>query len=530
MDDAVSGLVAVEDIPADVKYGAILMKDYGNALMLSSTTPTAYAYRSTSFTVAKDGYKKLTANVFVDELDGYGASLVLKKGNKVISSIEGIKSTGAYSFYIKSAKADSSLNIEIWLGQLDRTNNASRLASGCFFVSDVTLVDSTEEEFTAKNTVYNAVRLNGNAADAKLATVDLTNALSLFDSYDQGALKTPFGWSLAKGASSTVSYGIIDTFNDRGELISSSFDNDDKQYLFVLNNIVPTASEVALDGEFNLTADKYYTLTVSAKVNLPADLNDKAVGAFIRLSSADNLRFEFKDTTEKVDEIVYDNFRTFTFYIKAPNTDTTTSLFVGMGGDVLPNQHCAGWLYINDIALTEISAVDYDEACDGVKGDNVIINDYAIRADLTTKTENEPEKPNDAKPSSDTAWWLVPSILLAVAVVLAVVGSFIRKAIENRKPRRKANKTVARASYDRRNLIDKEESEKKETTSEEDTFVDFDDEAEEATKAETTEEVTEAETDEEAAEASEETAEEVTEEETAEETSEATEDKPEDAE
>lgn len=62
------------------------------------------------------------------------------------------------------------------------------------------------------------------------------------------------------------------------------------------------------------------------------------------------------------------------------------------------------------------------------------------------------ETTEPTEPSGGLEWWLIPSILLAVAVIIAIVGSFIRKRIESRPKKADVSK---QSSYDRRRLTEK---------------------------------------------------------------------------
>lgn len=100
--------------------------------------------------------------------------------------------------------------------------------------------------------------------------------------------------------------------------------------------------------------------------------------------------------------------------------------------------------YIN---LEKIESIDYEEATSDLKDDENKIDDFTMRANFAAAKE---EDSTENTQKGEIAWWLVPSILLGVAVVIAVIGTFIRKKIENR-PKKPVNPST-RSSYDRRNL------------------------------------------------------------------------------
>lgn len=435
-DDAVSGIVPVSEINP--------VEDWGNVLKLSSSTETAFCYRSSDFTASASSYNKLSVSLTASDLKGYGANLVLKRGGKVVATIEKITKTGVYTFYIKGGAADSTMCVELWLGLNDRSQNTTKLASGTVYFTEVAYkTDSTEDEFNAKAEQYkhdrssDVVKYGVNSAAVSLGTEDLT----LYDSYDNDdAYKTPYNWSLSKG-SGVVKYGV-----------------DEIEGALVLHNVTKTYSSVTLDNTFALEADKYYKFSVQVKTSFSEEAiaDEKAVGAYVKLTNGD-YRFDFKSTSVTVDSITdNDAYRTYNFYIKAPSSATTTAIVLGLGDGAKTNKNIEGKVYIKNIALEDISNVDYEELTKDLKDDENLIDEYSMRVNLAASAADDSNADNaDDSATDDTtdtqshelAWWLIPSILLAVAVVIAVVGSIIKKAIEN-KPKKVDKKK--HASYDRR--------------------------------------------------------------------------------
>lgn len=434
-DDAVSGLVPVSEIdPID---------DWGNVLKLSSASNTAFCYRSSDFTVSASSYNTLAVSLEAKSLSGYGANLVLKRGGKVVSTIEKITESGTYTFYIKGGAEDSTMAVELWLGLNDRDKNATKLASGTVYFTEVAFSSgSTEEIFNAKAAQYkhdravDELKYGVRSAAVSLGTEDFT----LYDSYDDGEIKTPYTWTLSKGAG-VVKYGVVEGAENEGAL--------------VLKNVTKTYSSVTLDNTFALAADSYYKFSMSVKTVFPEDEleNDKSVGAYVKLTNGD-YRFDFKSTAVTVDSITdNDAYRTYTFYIKSSSEASTTAVVLGLGGSEKSNQSVTGTVYIKDIVLESISNIDYEDVTKDLKDDENAIDDYTMRVNLADATSTDDSNTDDDTNADDTnssneiAWWLIPSILLAVAVVIAVVGSIIKKAIEN-KPKKKDNKK--HVSYDRR--------------------------------------------------------------------------------
>lgn len=459
MSKATHGLV-----PANAAAGKL----YGNMLMLSSDIETAYGYKSTFFSLAADSYNELSVNVYVPgALSGYGANLVLKCEEKTVSTIEKITKSGTYKFYISNEIEDYTYNIELWLGLADRSSNASKLASGTVYFTEVTLnTDSTEDTFNAKAESYASQRTNDEVKyGINFAVADLRteNLFSLYDSYDNSSVKRIYNWTLQTEGNAV--YGVYDAYNrsDDTSVVPAKFENGDKQYAIVLKHNVPTYSTLSFDNTFTATADSYYKLSVSVKTYFPQDyLADdcKAKGAHINMftTEGDNFGFEFKRTYD-VDtdhsDAKPESYRVYTYYLKTSSEDTEVGLTFSLGGTSKSYYATLGTLFINDISFELISNVDYDAAIANLDDDENFIDDYTQRAVFATTDDSDDDttdsSTDDDMSYSDTNWMLIPSILLFVAVIIAMAGWFIRKLIEKRRAVRKTAKARATvASYDRR--------------------------------------------------------------------------------
>ncbi len=494
-DNAVYGIIPVEDME---KVGFTADKNYGNVLKMSSTEDTAFCYRSEEFKAAASSFNALSVKLNADDLSGYGANLVLKKSDKVIATIEKITKSGTYTFYVKGATTESTLKLELWLGLNVRNGvNENKKASGTVYFTEVKLAtDSTEDVFNEKATAYATLRAQKSVREGvSFATVNLgAEDFTLFDSYTDGTVKYPYNWTSTNGGG-TVRYGIFDATNREDSVIAPTYKNGDKQYAVVLQNVSPTYSTMTLANSYTLEADKYYTVKVTAKVQFPDDYYtvedgertfNKPVGAYIVLTNGDDHKFSITSTATTVDSIVdNETFETFTFHIKAPSASANTSITLGLGGEKT-NEHVSGKIFVNDIVFEESSDIAFNGATEDA---------HTVLVDLSSASEDTDDDDTTAEVTTDSSleWWLVPSILLAVAVLIAIVGSLIRNIIENRP--KKVNKAKT-ASYDRRLVKDHKADKKADDGAVEvdDNFESFNDEPVSATEVETEEVTAEAET------------------------------------
>lgn len=451
-------------------------KTIGNVLTLKGDNVSA-VYASDTFTVAANGYSLVTVDVVAQNVIGYGATVTLKRDGGTIASIEKITETGRYNFYVKGAASAVTLTAELGFGKGEKT------ASGTVYFTRVGLLTAagnvtanglpgfnfaaTEDEFSEKSTAYETIRLTANV---KNVAISLGNEdMSLFDNYSTADLKAPYNWSLSTTDSANVFYGIVDS-KHRGDALKLpvSFKpyGDSYPYALAIVNGARAQSTVTLDNAYTLAADSYYKLTLAVKTyNIDPET---AVGAFVALGDD---KFTFTSTAKPIDGIEgdvttldpayvdYENYDLYSFYIKTGSEESKSNLTVGIGGSKNAH-HASGTLVVGYVNLESIESVDYEEATVDLAEDEKFIDSYNMRVDLSAATDED--ETEEVAQSGEVAWWLVPSILLAVAVVIAVVGTFIRKKIENR-PQKPHNPST-RSSYDRRNLTLPENDEVTEPT------------------------------------------------------------------
>ncbi len=477
--DVVSGIVSTEsehfDANRDNYNNAVNPTPGGaNVLMISSAENTAIAYRSAAVTTEADKVYVLSAALNTENLSGYGANLVLKNGNNVIATIENIKGGSGfktYNFYIDSGSASHSVTLEIWLGMNDRIDNATKLASGTMFVKDVSFKEYTQENFPTDYAAYSELTAkydnlrsigskNINFATYTFGKFDM----SAYDYYTNGVVKVPYNWNLTLGSKDNVVYGIFDYTSlpaeNRTE-IPDKFVNTESANngVLYLRNKAPGYSAISTNNAITLAENSYYLVQVAIKVDISKESleNEEIIGAGIALSNSLEKDFSFKNIKNtstqsddsNPDSTDYETFKTYSFYVKTTET-ADIGLAISLGDTLLPNKHCSGRVYVNDIKIIKINNVDYETAVADIDEDE----QYKMNVDLSTATEDPDE---EEKPKAEIAWWLIPSILFAVALLIAVIGTFIRKLLDRRAEKKSVQ---VKNSYDRKTTLNRIHNEK----------------------------------------------------------------------
>lgn len=203
--------------------------------------PTAYGYTSTSFTLAKGAYYKLsvdvlTHNIAGDESDGNKPGARIYLSSNTYAEFDGIDTKGewkTYEIYIEaSASASSTLSIMLGLGK-SSSSYSNGLTTGYAFFDNVLLEEiETTEEGTVPETIYQ------NAKDAELAdnsyiyttTLKVANGRFDFGTAGPSASAAPSNWSVVTGNSSDSSDSAPTSLGYNGIIDASFFTDEESAY------------------------------------------------------------------------------------------------------------------------------------------------------------------------------------------------------------------------------------------------------------------------------------------------------------
>ncbi len=309
-DNAVHGIIPTDSATFPTVSQAIpgIIRPSGNTfnvLLLSSKTPTAFCYQSQQITLSTDKANKLVVDLAVNNISGYGASLVLKTtdGN-VVSTIEGITDTNGvykpFTFYLDAPLADQTVNVEIWLGLNDRENNESKLSSGNVYVKQVSISEWTvpegsettvKQEYEAKLAEYKeAVKNRASVKALDYGVYSFASpTLDYYDAYTYAAndgYGKLYQWALSTADSSKVKSGMFNSDFMKNLTVYNGFDKKDLtgNMLYVYNTDY-NRTAYTYNNSLALVASKYYRLDVTLKVRLTDEIknNKDAVGAGISL-------------------------------------------------------------------------------------------------------------------------------------------------------------------------------------------------------------------------------------------------------
>lgn len=475
-DNAIYGIIPTdkdtfETISSDLPYVERPNENnLYNVLLLSSSTPTAICYQSSDITLSTDNANKLTVSLMVGRINGYGASLVLKTTDgDVISTIENITDTGrkfkTFTFYLAAPLSNQTVNVEIWLGLNDRFDNTRKLSSGNVYVKEVALNSWTAAEGSTVEAEYNDIlaqyKEKVNKPNA-LTTLDFgiysfaSPAIDYYDVYSYAqndGLSNLYRWTMSTENTSGVKSGVFNSdFIKPGFTVYDGFDKKDRSgsmlYIF---NTQKNRTTYSMDNSLSLVANQYYRIDVTLKVVLDKEMRDdkNAIGANVKLIGSTAAFENIKDTTtisDKTNEDSrdYETFQTYSFFVSTGNDGGTVRLEISLGGEARDN-YILGRLVVGDISMTEIDNLDYEAAQKDAK------NKKSIAVELSEATSDSSDNNTEA-PTREIQWWIIPTIIFSLALLVAVVLIIVLRIRDKIKQKRQKSVTYT-TDYDRSDVM-----------------------------------------------------------------------------
>ncbi len=486
--------------------------EYSRLLMIRSDGVTgnkdgiAVGYKSSAFSVSSDKVHKVEVTMLTENIEGYGANVVLKNGSNILATVERIQNTNGYKTYTiyidPLGKSLSNLSVEIWLGLYDKFDNTSKLSKGTIFVDkaevseadDINVADSqsnydnddTRENVKAKINEYESKFGSDGSPDFAIYSAS-DSAFNMFDHNDDSFLKAPYNWTLSTNnaeGTDAVAYGIFNGSEENSALFPDGYtqgkrivdkngtEEDANIYSLAIINKSPAMSRVTGTYNYRLESAAYYIITVYAKVDIPfsqkADRPDYK-GAYIGIDGTDYFCSDIKNSATVTDFYapetdVGDNFRKFTIYVHTAGDEdsedmVSVNLSFGIGGSAR-GERAVGSLIINGVTVTKGTVGAFEEAMAELESGNSLSQKYSVIADYAATQDNDDEDtdegdtPDEQTPNTGDNWYVYISIILAVVVLIAIVAFAVRYFAKKRK--KDYSDPNIKVSYDRAKTLAKQ--------------------------------------------------------------------------
>ena len=388
--------------------------DTNNILLMRNVNKTFQSITSNAFDVASNSYYKLSFayNIIETNSETDIFNVYVKDENNQtlysdqnISRTEGVWKT--YTIYINTKAYSNKLNLILTLGQEDET------ARGIVYLDNVVL--AKQENMTADE--YNQLAKTNNVLDFQEGNFNLVE-------YDKDGIYTPLRYTESEKSDYAFG-GMIDAedASDAYEIEKSPNNTSALNYIMMLQTFDEATYSLTAKDSLSLTADSYYKFSIDVKVQGSNILNankedyESKFGAKFALSGLD----------QQIEGIVSSEWTTYTIYVACTySTDVEIQFSL-----VSLDNNTSGIAYFDNYKYEVIDSDTYNLAK---------LNTTDTETNLFVDETDEAEDPDTSTPANlEYIWYLIPTLILAVALILALVAYFLKKLKIKKWEKRKIN-------------------------------------------------------------------------------------------
>ena len=405
-----------------------LISSNNNVLMIYNGANSTQTYSSTSKSLTANKYYKVTTfvNTRISGNSNNGATIVAKTGSIILGQADNINTNGNWQkveFYIHTPNNSVNVTFDLGLGYGNKT------ASGYAFFDNI-LVESAdaENDFSNRFGEY-SVASNGSVS------IDLTNPM--LTSTTNKDFNAPVLYSGNNKGGVEVNAGIIDLTGELNMINSvnhetlSDVDWDNKNALAIFSMLNEDIYyEYTSVISYSFESGKYYKMTFElftdgigqVEKDEMYDNGVLAQGVNVQLTNLENAKFNYITSDGKWTE--------YEIYIGV-DTSATANLVFSMGSEFTG---CFGRALLGNIQLSEIEENEFSASSN---------SSTTLKVETVATEDEEPEEVKE-KSGNNFSWVYIPTILTFLAIVVAVVGVFVRRNIKFKK-----RVKTGRAEYDR---------------------------------------------------------------------------------
>lgn len=381
-------------------------------------------FTSKNFTLSANSYYYLSFKVATSILDG-NVSFTMKTtadNPSIIYKQENISSHNEWAKYTAYIKTGS----ESYDAVIELTSSAQ----GEAYFDEIIVKSSTEETYNANKDL--------------LPTLDYSNdSFEAFNDGNSDLYKAPYNWTAnaLNNDFNLSKFGITNPKTNPEITDSIALAKDGNSVLYINNYLADTYLYYTKNTAISLSASTYYKISVWVKTdNITSELSTLPEGS--KLGATVILKYG-----EKSQEFLGINtngeYREVIFYI-CPAEATNLNITLGLGN---AKTSASGSVYFDNLTVSTIASYEeYESEYAEISKDENIISASIVEKETTPKVEEEPK----TEPTVGQVDWLViPSLITAIAIFVALVGFIIRKYYTSRKHKK------IKTSYDRKKTLNK---------------------------------------------------------------------------
>ncbi len=390
--------------------------DTNNVLKMSNITETYQTVTSEDFDVSASKYYKLSFAYKLSGAEDNGLLNVYVKDSdsNTLYSSKNIYKTNEnwnnYEIYISTNAYTNSLNICIGLG------NSENLVVGTLYLDNIVIKE--QADMTAEQ--YAQIAQNNNVLDFQEGSFNL---IQTNDSGIHTALR--FNGSLTRGeqtsdASPLAIGGIIDGSLNEFDVENSPNNENVLKYMMMIKTFADAEYSMTAKDTLSLTNGSYYKFTIDIKTVFTGDLTKEK----------DNFGAEFGLTgiDQKISNIISEEWQTYTIYV---NCTTSTDVNLKFALNSL-NLNTSGMAFFDNYKYEVIDSDTFN--VDHTQYSN--LSNYLFVGDTDKKEDSNADS---SSANLDYIWYVIPSLILAFAILLALISYLTKKVRIKKWEKRKVN-------------------------------------------------------------------------------------------
>lgn len=380
-----------------------------NVYMMFNRQNSYQSLKSESFELAKDSYYKVSFDYYNQLFSKLNPSSIkvelIDENGIILFSQDGITSLDNWNtmeIYLHTAEMVShKVNIIIHLGEYDNK------VGGIVYLDNFSMTTSSENDFLAGK--YSSdltdyfLSLKTNGAISNELTSSPAFNFAVDEIYDKGY----------QGSLAGAEGGIVNGQSNPYEITTENSN------FLVLSTKIASKASLTSKYKFNFSADSYYKLTFdlatifndSAK-DAGTDEHDCTYGVSIKMDGFDEIN----------GLITEGNLNSYTIYFKCDTATEATFTFTLISD-------CEETVGTALLTNFNIETSNNDEYTSVGK-----LAEYEKSIFTSKQTESVEEEPEEDEENSSTdsanessAWLLIPSIIMGVALLIAIIGFALRK-------------------------------------------------------------------------------------------------------
>lgn len=398
-------------IPTNPGFVDGVSDDSNNVLMIGSSSDTTKASFATESTISLSANSTYKLSLYAQGGKGVGIKVYNDKYYLFDKNDFSLSGWGLIEIYITTGTNSEDVYIEL-----------SQNKKGYAFFDKVKVEDSSNEAYIESTCAYKY--------SVDLTTLDWANTLI------NGSDLADLNMFEVNQSASNVVVGIKNISTE--SYLGVTAPDDSNGNVLLIDSDSPCYYNVISQKSYSLSSGNYYMIQAMVRTI------DIQGGAYFGISGDDTNEWFLFDT--KVDE-VKNEWTLYTFYINAKQ-DSSLNVLFGLGDS---ENLGSGSLLVDYVKFEQLSDITSDDELSTLVSGSLnqnTVKSVLIEAEADDETSEDTDDEKQ-KNSGEFNWAIIPSLITALAIFIALIGTLVRKI--NWKGHAKIKTT-----YDRRKTLEKD--------------------------------------------------------------------------